>query len=409
MTTPRLRPVTWRSATTGRPSPPGSTWPCSPARSSPSSAQRQRQVDAAGHHRRRRAALGRVGSSSTASTSRVCPSTARGIGLIFQEPLLFPHLSVADNVAYGLRRHGVARAAARDQAGELCSTGSDSAATGLAPVDELSGGQAQRVALARALAPRARPSCFSTSRSAPSTRTCGSDSPPTSPPCCASTACRRGACDPRPERGRGHRRPRGHDGGPRRVSGLVRSPTSTRATTGAAWSDPAGRSARDHAAPPACRGAVGRGRPRSPARSSPPGGWVRPARSAGSGATSTSRRRLRRRARPRPSTLSSSPNPDLGYPVRAGPRRASRHPTCINVLELKVLALVTGDPAVAVNSYLVLSLRADRGRRLRAAARRPHRPAPARPPSASRSVSSRGTSSASPTPASPTTPPSPSA
>ena len=83
----------------------------------------------------------------------VAPIHERGIGLIFQEALLFPHLSVVDNVAYGLRRHGVRRDEARARATELLEWvglgGYDTR-----PVDELSGGQAQRVALARALAPQ---------------------------------------------------------------------------------------------------------------------------------------------------------------------------------------------------------------------------------------------------------------
>ena len=81
------------------------------------------------------------------------PIHRRGIGIIFQEALLFPHLSVADNVGYGLRRHGVSRAEARRRAAALLDWvglgGFDAR-----PVDELSGGQAQRVALARAMAPR---------------------------------------------------------------------------------------------------------------------------------------------------------------------------------------------------------------------------------------------------------------
>jgi thiamine transport system ATP-binding protein len=81
------------------------------------------------------------------------PIHRRGIGMIFQEPLLFPHLSVVDNVSYGLRRQGRARESARGRAAELLDW------LGLAgyetrSVDELSGGQAQRVALARALAPQ---------------------------------------------------------------------------------------------------------------------------------------------------------------------------------------------------------------------------------------------------------------
>lgn len=80
------------------------------------------------------------------------PIHRRDIGLIFQQPLLFPHLSVRDNVAYGLRRHGRSRADARARASELLAwvelAGFEDRAT-----DSLSGGQAQRVALARALAP----------------------------------------------------------------------------------------------------------------------------------------------------------------------------------------------------------------------------------------------------------------
>lgn len=81
------------------------------------------------------------------------PIHERGVGLIFQEPLLFPHLDVGRNIAYGLRRHGVSRWDARARASDLLTW------LGLAGyesrrVNELSGGQAQRVALARALAPR---------------------------------------------------------------------------------------------------------------------------------------------------------------------------------------------------------------------------------------------------------------
>lgn len=80
------------------------------------------------------------------------PVNERRVGMVFQDPLLFPHLSVIDNVAYGLRRKGLGRQQARDQALDLLNW------VGLADLaarmpHQLSGGQAQRVALVRALAP----------------------------------------------------------------------------------------------------------------------------------------------------------------------------------------------------------------------------------------------------------------
>jgi molybdate transport system ATP-binding protein len=80
---------------------------------------------------------------------------ARGVGMVFQDYLLFPHLSALENVAFGLRVRGTPRRRAREVArGWLARVGLpgvESAAPG-----ELSGGQAQRVALARALAPDPR-------------------------------------------------------------------------------------------------------------------------------------------------------------------------------------------------------------------------------------------------------------
>ncbi|MEV4623173.1 ABC transporter ATP-binding protein [Asanoa sp. NPDC049573] len=78
------------------------------------------------------------------------PPERRPIGVVFQDYLLFPHLSALDNVAFGPRRHGIDRRAARAQAAEWL------ARVGLAELGkrkprQLSGGQAQRVALARAL------------------------------------------------------------------------------------------------------------------------------------------------------------------------------------------------------------------------------------------------------------------
>ena len=80
------------------------------------------------------------------------PPERRAIGLMFQDFALFPHLSVAENVAFGLPK-GTARDMRR--VGELLDRVSLS---GFGPKfpHELSGGEQQRVALARALAPRPR-------------------------------------------------------------------------------------------------------------------------------------------------------------------------------------------------------------------------------------------------------------
>jgi molybdate transport system ATP-binding protein len=74
----------------------------------------------------------------------------RPIGFVFQDYLLFPHLSALENVAFGLRARGLARAEARRRAAVWLERVGLAGYTGSRP-RALSGGQAQRVALARAM------------------------------------------------------------------------------------------------------------------------------------------------------------------------------------------------------------------------------------------------------------------
>jgi iron(III) transport system ATP-binding protein len=80
------------------------------------------------------------------------PPEARSVGLMFQDFALFPHLSVADNVAFGLTGH---RSENLQRVAELLERVGLSGFARAYP-HELSGGEAQRVALARAVAPRPR-------------------------------------------------------------------------------------------------------------------------------------------------------------------------------------------------------------------------------------------------------------
>ncbi len=83
--------------------------------------------------------------------SNFVPPEERHVGLVFQEHLLFPHLTALDNVMFGMRARGVERSAARAKATEWLTRVGLSECIGQRPAT-LSGGQAQRVALARALA-----------------------------------------------------------------------------------------------------------------------------------------------------------------------------------------------------------------------------------------------------------------
>ena len=81
------------------------------------------------------------------------PPWRRHLGMVFQQYANFPHMNVAQNVAYGLRRRGLDPAKVKTRVAELLDL------VGLAGFEErrvtqLSGGEQQRVAIARALAPR---------------------------------------------------------------------------------------------------------------------------------------------------------------------------------------------------------------------------------------------------------------
>jgi len=78
------------------------------------------------------------------------PPEQRSVGFVFQDYLLFPHMTVLDNVAFGLRARGEARQAAERRAREWLDRLEIGDLASRKP-GRLSGGQAQRVALARAL------------------------------------------------------------------------------------------------------------------------------------------------------------------------------------------------------------------------------------------------------------------
>jgi molybdate transport system ATP-binding protein len=91
-----------------------------------------------------------VGDEVWNSAERHLPPHQRSLGMVFQDHLLFPHLSITDNVAFGLRSRGMRKAPARAAAAPWLDR------VGLGDLGdrrpgELSGGQAQRAALARAL------------------------------------------------------------------------------------------------------------------------------------------------------------------------------------------------------------------------------------------------------------------
>lgn len=95
----------------------------------------------------------RVGGELVNGPGQHVPTERRRIGMVFQNYALFPHLSVAANIAFGLQ--AMPSAARKKRVGELLDLVGLPSSASKYP-HELSGGQQQRVALARALAPRPR-------------------------------------------------------------------------------------------------------------------------------------------------------------------------------------------------------------------------------------------------------------
>jgi iron(III) transport system ATP-binding protein len=94
-----------------------------------------------------------LGGRLVSSKKFLLPPYRREIGMVFQSPALWPHMTVAENVRYGLK--GIPRGAAKERVEELLERMGIGELRNRFP-GEISGGQARRVALARALAPRPR-------------------------------------------------------------------------------------------------------------------------------------------------------------------------------------------------------------------------------------------------------------
>lgn len=86
-----------------------------------------------------------------ASAKKLVPAEKRGINMVFQDYALWPHMSVYDNIAYGMRRKRMSAEAIRAKIGRLVELLHLNGLTERLP-PQLSGGQQQRVAIARALA-----------------------------------------------------------------------------------------------------------------------------------------------------------------------------------------------------------------------------------------------------------------
>jgi iron(III) transport system ATP-binding protein len=91
-----------------------------------------------------------VGGATISAPGAIVPPERRGMSMIFQSYALWPHLTVEENIAYGLRLRKVARTEINRRVAVICAATKLEALRKRYP-GELSGGQQQRVALARAL------------------------------------------------------------------------------------------------------------------------------------------------------------------------------------------------------------------------------------------------------------------
>jgi iron(III) transport system ATP-binding protein len=92
----------------------------------------------------------RLGGQLASSNEFLLPPYRRDVGMVFQSPALWPHMTAAENVRFGLK--GIPRGAAKERVEELLERMGIGELRNRFP-GEISGGQARRVALARALAP----------------------------------------------------------------------------------------------------------------------------------------------------------------------------------------------------------------------------------------------------------------
>ena len=114
-------------------------------------AERQRQVDAAARDRRPRGARRRHGRDRRAATRPALPPQKRGVGFVFQHYAAFKHMTVRDNVAFGLKIRKRPKEEIAERVDELLELVQLDGLAERYPA-QLSGGQRQRMALARALA-----------------------------------------------------------------------------------------------------------------------------------------------------------------------------------------------------------------------------------------------------------------